>query len=190
MTTRGQYLLTVRSADGSVVRRHRYRTCEEAGLSDAAPTLEEMIAGHSGEVRDGRTARATAWGWEPVNPKVLPLVEAMLAAGVVTTASGDLYGDDLVYVDLADGWESEVAVAETPPGWVVTPALADAAREALGLPQQPVPDFPGEPVEGVQGDDEDEPPGPAVRLSRRGGAVTPQEAAAVTGALLRAAGTR
>lgn len=186
MTTRGQYLLTVRSADGSVVRRHRYRTCEEAGLSDAVPTLEEMIAGHSGEVRDGRTARATAWGWEPVNPKVLPLVEALLAAGVVTTGSGDLYGDDLVYVDLADGWENAIAAMRMPSGWVATPTLADAARKALGLPPR-VFTSPGEPVEGVQ-DDEDELPGSAVRLSRMGGSVTPQEVADITNSLLSAAG--
>lgn len=181
----GPYLLTVRAADGSVVRQRRYGTLEEIRLSDAQPTLEEMIAGHSGEVRNGR---AVPWAWEPVNPKVLPLVEALYAAGIVTTGSGDLYGNDLVYVDLADGWEGAIAAAGRPPGWVVSVTLGDAAREALGLPPKPEPDFRGEAVEGVQDDDPEAEiwPTAMVRLSRRGGAVTPQEAEDVTASLLHA----
>jgi len=184
MMTEGRYLLTVRAANGSVVRQCRYKTLKEIMLSNAVPTLEELIDGHSGEVRDGRSV---PWGWEPVNQKVLPLVKALFTDGVVTTGSGDLYGDDLVYVDLAGGWERTAASVTLPTGWVVSVKLGDVTREVLGLPPQTLPNMDTEIVEGVVGDEGD-PPGPAVRLSRLGGAVTAREAKNITAALLLAAG--
>ncbi len=37
---------------------------------------------------------------EPINPKVAPLVEALNKAGIRTVMSGDMYGDEIVYVDI------------------------------------------------------------------------------------------
>jgi len=176
----GRYVLTVRAPDGTVLRRRAHGTCGEAGASPDAPGLAELIAGRSGEVRRGGSL---CWSFEPVNPKVGALVGSLRAAGIPTAGSGDLYSDDLVYVDLAARWAAAAAAADLPPGWVVTANLAAAARGGLGLPPPPPPG--GEPVEGVVGDPAEA--RPETRLSRRGGAVPPREAEAVASALLEAA---
>jgi len=181
--TEGRYLLTVRAMDGSVVRQHRYDALKEIAFSNAAPTLEELMDGHSGEVRDGRPV---PWGWEPVNQKVLPLVKTLFTAGVVTTGSGDLYGDDLVYVDLADEWKETATSAALPPGWMVSVKLGDVTREVLGLPPQALPDFnpDDEVVEGIVGDNDAL--HAVVRLCRIGGDVMQEEADSIMKSLLRA----
>ena len=52
-----------------------------------------------------------------VNPKVAGLVSGLNKANIITTMSGDLYANDLVYVDLRGPVASSVML---PVGWVVT----------------------------------------------------------------------
>jgi len=59
----------------------------------------------------------------PLNPKVAPLVSAINDAGIYTVMSGDLYGSDLVYVDV-DIPLSDVSEVKLPPGWVADLPLA------------------------------------------------------------------
>ena len=159
----------VLAADGTVIRQRSYKTESEA---NDMPTIEELIAGCSCKVLDGHSA--VILNEEPINPKVLPLVKAMFAADVTTTASGDLYGDDLVYIDLADEWEGAAVKAALPEGWVVSANSVNQTMEALGLPQDSC--FPLS-RSGLYESF------PKIRLSRRGGAVTPKEAADVVASL-------
>ena len=73
------------------------------------------------------------WGEEhPLNPKVARLVAALNLAGIPTSGSGDLYGDELIYVDLGRRLPAQ-AQARLPEGWVATTFdITATARDALG----------------------------------------------------------
>jgi len=176
MTTNRQenpWLLTVRSASGSVVRRATCRTYAEAVGPDCFITMDELLAGCSCDVSSLGCVRHST---PPLNPKVLHLVGALHRAGVGTWSSGDGYTDDFVYVHLEDEWEGAAARAELPPGWVVTVTRLDEARRVLGLPVEFVA------VDGGLGGDNDGDRA-ATCVSRRGGTVGREEAEAVSRAI-------
>lgn len=123
----------------------------------------------------------------PLNPKVIPLVEALNDAGVPTVSSGDLYGKSLVYVDLPGGkytegqltkgvdtYERALKKAKLPQGWKVIRADSPAV-EAFEK---------GKPEKRYSG-----PRATAVRLIRKGGAVTETEARRVAEAVKEALAT-
>lgn len=113
-------------------------------------------------------------GDDPLNPKAQPLVTALNDAGIPTVQSGDLYGKNLVYVDLPGGrytegkltrgvdtYERALRNARLPAGWKVVRADTPASTAfETGKPEKP---YTG-------------PRATAVRLIRKGGAATPAEA--------------
>ena len=121
---------------------------------------------------------------DPLNPKAKPLVNALNDAGVPTVQSGDLYGKNLVYVDLlggkytegkltrgVDSYERALRTARLPEGWKVIRADAPASTAfETGKPEKP---YTG-------------PRSTAVRLIRKGGAVTQAEANEVAEAVKNA----
>jgi hypothetical protein len=143
---------------------------------DAAATRSRVAAPPEADPRFAalpRRVRASieAAGY-PVNPKVAELVFALNAAGIETLQSGDIFGDELVYVDLAPGAAAAAEAAALPGAWVLTfKNVGLTRRDALG--ERP----PARPSG----------PAPRWRLARRGGAVSREEAAEVVAALLRAA---
>jgi len=54
---------------------------------------------------------------DEINPKIAGLVSALNKANIVTTMSGDLYANDLVYVDLRGPVDPKLML---PVGWIVT----------------------------------------------------------------------
>jgi hypothetical protein len=118
---------------------------------------------------------------DPLNPKAKPLVSALNDAGIPTAQSGDLYGKNLVYVDLPGGkytegrltrgvdtYERALRSVKLPEGWKVIRAdtPASAAFET-GKAEKPY----------------NGPRSTAVRLIRKGAAVTPAEAREVAQAV-------
>lgn len=70
---------------------------------------------------------------DKINPKVRTLVALLAQAGVPTTMSGDLYGDELVYVDLSAKDVEAAVAAGLPDGWVATwQHTALTHRDVLG----------------------------------------------------------
>ena len=67
-----------------------------------------------------------------INPKVSNVVAALNAAGIVTDMSGDMYGNDLVYVDLLVPAAALDGIS-LPDRWVVTDRLVAVTYEDLGL---------------------------------------------------------
>lgn len=65
---------------------------------------------------------------ERLNPKVEQLVLALNKAGIRTTMSGDLYEDQLVYVDVAPEHFDEINMAELPDGWINTHTMMAATK--------------------------------------------------------------
>ena len=118
---------------------------------------------------------------DPLNPKAAPLVAALNDAGVPTVQSGDLYGKNLVYVDLPGGkytegiltrgvdtFERALKTTKLPAGWKVIRADAPASTAfETGKPEKP---YSG-------------PRSTVVRLIRKGGTVTPSEAQGVAKAV-------
>ena len=122
---------------------------------------------------------------EPLNPKVAEAVFAFNDAGIVTQLSGDLYRDDLVYLDLQ---EDVAAAVESgidngavclPQGWMMAPTRIGPMREALGLDVVPSGTVPTNVVRLSDGE-------PNRRLARLGGGISRDEAAALAAAVAAA----
>lgn len=76
-------------------------------------------------------------GDAPLNPKVRSAVIALNQAGIKTTMSGDLYGDDLIYIDIDEDALKRLDPAKLPEGWKLTGLDIKATkRDVLGIPIQ------------------------------------------------------
>lgn len=144
---------------------------------------------HSAKGDDVRaaTARAVQQWTEGINPKVRALVDAINDAGVYTELSGDMYGDDLVYVDVSVPFDQAQSM-RLPRGWKVTRPFVAHTEVAHGLKKFP-PDVLDDVIKdalarahpdslmglGARGE--------ITRLSRAGGKVSETEAKAVADAL-------
>ena len=108
-----------------------------------------------------------------INPKVLPLVQAFFRVGIETTLSGDMEGEDLVYVDLHHKYQDVVNQVILPDGWIVSVQDVKENFRALGLPNDHIILI-----------DRGTTIGQDVRLCRRGGKINTLEANAVVDAIV------
>lgn len=107
----------------------------------------------------------------PLNPKVKPLVNALNKAGIGTTMSGDAYGEKLVYVDIRPTDMAKLSRDGLPDGWKVTyPHMPHMERDVLGEPMNEGHQRQAPIIEETSS---------LCRLSRKGGAVTEAEVAAI-----------
>lgn len=117
----------------------------------------------------------------PINSKVLPLVSALNKMNIPTVLSGDLYGKDVVYVDLPSGgyingelvdgtdeYEKALEDVKMPPKWFVIRADMTACNAFIKGRKE-------EPYNG--------PRKTKTRLIRKGGAIDREEAIAVANAV-------
>jgi len=72
--------------------------------------------------REHTAAAEKRWKDEKINPKVRNLVDALNDNGTFTTLSGDLYSDELVYVDIGMPLAAGRKI-KLPPGWKATSVL-------------------------------------------------------------------
>lgn len=72
-------------------------------------------------------------GDKPINKKVIPLVNALNKRGYVTTMSGDMETNKIVYVDLDLKHELTIQKAKLPEGWIATSMLASDTYKQLGM---------------------------------------------------------
>lgn len=124
-------------------------------------------------------ARIDAATGDKINPKVTPLVEALNGAGFETSMSGDLYGNELVYVDLSAQAAARVAGTMLPAPWTWTyQDIKLTHRDALGTPIPPN-------QLGVTANIMDT--GQPRRIARPGGTISEHEAHSIVAALTKAA---
>lgn len=96
-----------------------------ASATEAATPAEAALA------KELETAPDNAG--DTVNPKVSRLVAALQIAGHKTTMSGDMYGDNLVYVDLDEEAAANIDTSKLPAGWKLTYADTTLTeRDVLG----------------------------------------------------------
>jgi hypothetical protein len=115
---------------------------------------------------------------EPLNPKVTPLVSALNKQNIPTTLSGDLYGKDLVYVDIDAPWDTKIP--GLPKGWFTGPNSYFHTEAVAGLPT--VGEMWKDPQLSVE-ELKRQNLRPMLRLARPGGAVSAAEAQQVTSAV-------
>lgn len=107
----------------------------------------------------------------PLNPKVKPLVNALNRAGIGTTMSGDAYGEKLIYVDIRPSDMAKLNREGLPDGWKVTyPNIPHMERDVLGTRMSDGHQRQAPLIEETSS---------LSRLSRKGGAVTEAEVAAI-----------
>lgn len=167
---------------------------KKAGPTEEAPMVDKMEGDAPLTPREfTRRNVRERWPDEPINPKVKKLVDTLNDSGVYTLLSGDLYSDDVVYVDL-DIPVAKLQDAKLPAGWKVHRTDVADTYVAHGIQEKLDPYF----KDGLKGDyspaslkkfgerllSSAHPEslialghkGLITRLSRTGGAVTQEEA--------------
>lgn len=104
------------------------------------------------------------WRGEPLNPKVKNLVQLLNKKGIFTELSGDMYGNDLVYVDIKYP-TGKLSEKDLPQGWKITDTSAINTRIAHGLESSP-----------TLADEGFTPNPDVIRLSKKGTSVSVVEA--------------
>lgn len=158
---------------GHEIRQGTYDDYMDLCEDDLGPTISELIDGYISEwfFKDEMINH------DCINPKVVNLIKALFHANIQTTMSGDMCGNDLVYIDLHRRYEQSLGRITLPPPWIIVIATVDRARMALGLPRSLIP----HPMRGVYivGDN-----WPRIRITRKGGMISVEEANEVVKAVL------
>jgi len=110
-----------------------------------------------------------------INNKVIELIRACFARGILTTLSGDMYEDKCVYVDLDCQYSKILKNIVLPNGWVVSGCCCQNTYKLLGID-----------VETLHCEDNCDLSLDRRRLARKGGYITKQEAEMVVSSIIGA----
>lgn len=158
----------------------------------ADPTLAGQKAPSVSAIEKGAMMRITEAARETeaqvleegvaINPKVEEVVIALNDAGIRTTMSGDLYGDELMYIDLDPDHQEALDRARLPEGWVKTYTdITLTNRDVLGTP---IPAGREGYVKNLMKAAEDQPMYGRRRIAKKGASqVSPKEAQAIADAI-------